>query len=228
MSKLYDLLDKHYGSTGAWVEVEAVFKEEGIQIDMNDMYDPFKNLVIGILSQNTSDKNSTRAYIGLSKKFKMTPGELAKAPFEEVRDSIKSGGLYNMKAKRIIEFAQDVLDKYGGDLSAITKLPKDKVREALLKFKGIGVKTADVFLAYCMNEDALPIDTNIERVAKRIGIVNKSAKYDEIQKALAEEIPSMRRARGHELLIRLGRDFCKAAKPLCSECPANSLCEKKL
>jgi len=227
MSNLYDSLDNYYGLQGAWVEVEAVFKEEGIQIDMNDMYDPFKNLIIGILSQNTNDRNSTRSYIGLSKRFKITPAELAEAPFEEVRNSIKTGGLYNMKARRIIEFAQSVLNRYNGDLSVITKLPKDKAREALLKFKGIGVKTADVFLAYCMNQDVLPIDTNIERVAKRIGIVDISSKYEEKQKAVIKVVPSMQRARGHELLIRLGRDFCKAQKPLCNKCPVNSICKKQ-
>jgi len=210
------------------VEVEAVFKEEGLQIDMGDMYDPFKNLIIGILSQNTNDRNSTRAYIGLSKNFKIKPAELAKAPFGKVRDSIKTGGLYNRKAKRIIEFSQAVLSRYSGDLSTLTKLPKNKAREALLSFKGIGVKTADVFLAYCMNQDVLAIDTNVERVAKRIGIIGKSAKYGETQKALTKEITPTRRARGHELLIRLGKDFCKASRALCDKCPINSICKKKL
>ncbi|MBU1204765.1 MAG: hypothetical protein KKE93_02560 [Nanoarchaeota archaeon] len=227
MSKLYDLLNNYYGSKGAWVEVEAVFKEQGIQIDMNDMYNPFKNLVIGILSQNTSDRNSTRAYIGLSNQFKITPTELANAPINKIRDSIKAGGLYNMKAKRIKKLAQTVLKRFHGDLSTITKLPKNKARESLLNLKGIGVKTADVFLAYCMNQDTLPIDTNIERVAKRIGITKSGAKYEEIQKALAKVIPPMRRVRGHELLIRLGRDFCKAQKPLCNKCPVISICRKQ-
>lgn len=228
MSNLYELLDNHYGSKRAWVEVDAVFKEEGIDFNWEDIHDPFKNLIIGILSQNTSDRNSTRAYIGLSKKFKITPVELANAPVNKLRDSIKAGGLYNIKAKRIKELAQTVLTRFNGDLSAITRLPKNEAREALLNLKGIGVKTADVFLTDCMNQDTLPIDTNIERVAERIGITKKGAKYEEIQKALTKLIPRTRRARGHQLLVRLGRDFCKARKALCKTCPVNSICKKQL
>ncbi len=64
---LFEVLSKTYGNKQLWIEVESVFKSEGFSMDMNDFYDPFKNLVIGILSQNTNDKNSTRAYIGLIK-----------------------------------------------------------------------------------------------------------------------------------------------------------------
>ncbi|HII30328.1 endonuclease III [Candidatus Woesearchaeota archaeon CG08_land_8_20_14_0_20_47_9] len=228
MSRLYTLLNNYYGSDNVWAEVESVFREEGVQINIDDIYEPFKNLVIGILSQNTSDRNSTRAYIGLSRSFRITPDELAKAPINKIRDSIKPGGLYNIKAKRIKELAQTVLKRFNGDLSAITKLPKDRAREALLSLRGIGAKTTDVFLAYCMNQDTLPIDTNIKRVAKRMGIAGSEASYEEVQKALARVIPHKRRVRVHELLIRLGRDFCKVQKPLCGKCPVNSVCEKQL
>lgn len=227
MFKLYNLLNKYYGVKRIWTEVEEAFKESGIKFNMDDFYNPFKNLVIGILSQNTSDRNSTRAYIGLTKRFKIAPNVLARASESAIRNAIKPGGLYNIKAKRIKKLAQVILDRYNGDLRKVTKLSKDRAREELLKLPGIGPKTADVFIGYCMNQDIFPIDTNIERVVKRIGIVDKNVKYVEIQKALAKILPPKKQLRGHELLIRLGRDFCGVRKPLCNKCPAKLLCKKK-
>jgi endonuclease-3 len=229
MSKLFDLLNKYYGTKGAWTEVEEVLSHEGKTLHMNDFYDPFKNLVIGILSQNTSDKNSTRAYLGLVKKFgKITPKVLSKAPLSRIRNSIRSGGLYNLKARRIKRLAQLVLRKYKGNLTKITKLSEKKAREELLNLPGVGPKTADVFIGYCMKVDTLPIDTNITRVAKRIGIVSKNSRYEEIQKALTKIFPPKQRLRGHELLIRLGRDFCRAKNPLCDNCPIKPICKMHL
>lgn len=225
---LYSLLEKYYGERGAWTEVEQAFKEEGMKVNMEDFYDPFKNLIIGVLSQNTNDRNSTKAYIGLTKKFKISPKALVRAPEKEVREAIKRGGLYNIKAKRIKKLAGVILKRHNGDLTKITKLPKDEAREALLALPGIGVKTADVFIGYCMGKESFPIDTNINRVVKRIGITNKKAKYDEIQKELCKVFPPKKRLRAHELLIRLGRDFCKARNPLCESCPIKSICQKKI
>ena len=193
-------------------------------MDMNDFYDPFKNLVIGILSQNTNDKNSTRAYIGLIKKFgKITPHVLAKAGEGEIRNAIKSGGLYNIKAKRIKNLAKTVLKI---NFSEIAKLPKEEAREKLLELPGIGPKTADVWLAYCVDHYIMPVDTNVNRVAKRLGIVSPKANYEEIKTALEKIIPKKQRVRGHELLVRLGRDYCKPKNPLCEVCPVTELCKK--
>lgn len=225
--KIYNLLEKHYGQEGPWKEVEEELRKAGMLIRKNDfLEDPFLNLVIGILSQNTSDRNSTKAYLGLIKKFKkISPKILAEASSKDIEKAIKSGGLYRIKTKRIKNLAKSILRKYKGNLDEIIELPKDKARKVLLDLPGIGPKTADVFIGYCMSEDTLPIDTNIKRVVKRIGITDKNVKYKEIQKALLEILPKNKRLRGHELLIRLGRDFCKAKKPLCDECPIKSICK---
>ena len=226
----FKVLQQTYGQADEWTEVKEVLNSESQSVDIgeNDFYDPLKNLIIGILSQNTSDRNCTRAYIGLVKRFKkIIPTIIANASETKIRDSIKAGGLYNVKAKRIKELAQTILKKYNGDLTKITKLPKKEARKALLELKGIGAKTADVFIGYCMKQDTLPIDTNIERVIKRIGIVNNKSKYDEMKKALAKVLPLKQRLRGHELLIRLGRDFCKPYKPLCIKCPIKKFCKQE-
>ena len=226
MSKLFDLLSAYYGSSNVWVEVEDELKKSEINIAFDDFYNPFKNLVIGVLSQNTSDRNSVKAYVGLVKQFKkITPLVLAKAPFGQIRNAIKPGGLYNLKAKRIKDLSQVILDRYAGDVTKITRLEKKKAREELLSFSGIGPKTADVFIGYCMkNDKALPIDTNIKRVVARIGIVRKGANYDEIRKLLRKRLPSGKELKGHEFLIRLGRDFCSSKNPLCRDCPVKAIC----
>jgi endonuclease-3 len=153
---------------------------------------------------------------------------LAKTKESEISKAIKVGGLYKIKAKRIKELARVIIEKFEGDLRKITKLPPKEARKILISLPGIGEKTADVFLAYCMGEPTIPVDTNIARVAKRIGLVKRNAGYKEIQKALENVFSKNERIRGHELLIRLGRDFCKAKNPLCENCPISDVCKKQI
>lgn len=221
-SLLFNLLKRRYGKRYPWIEVREFLKRE--RISSEDFYDPFKNLIIGILSQNTSDRNSVRAYVSLAKRFKITPSSLARGKEKEIEEAIRIGGLYRIKGRRIRELAKLVLRKFDGDLKKLLKLPKGEVRKILLQFPGIGDKTADVFLAYCCKADVIPIDTNIARVAKRLGLVPRKAGYKEIQEAWMKVIPRGMRRRGHELLIRLGRDYCKARNPNCKECPLLKIC----
>lgn len=94
--KLIDLLEERYGPLWPWPE--NYFSE-----------DPFKNLIITVLSQNTSEANCLRAYRGLTAKFKITPETLAYSKEEEIKKAIRSGGLYNVKARRIKEISRVVL-----------------------------------------------------------------------------------------------------------------------
>ncbi|MDI6690497.1 MAG: hypothetical protein QME50_01330 [Candidatus Bathyarchaeota archaeon] len=109
--------------------------------------DSFKNLIITILSQNTNEINCVRAYKGLTAKFQVKPEVLAEAKVEDLKEAIRSGGLYNVKSKRIKEVSKAVLKKFGGDLSAVLALPKEEARKRLMELPGIGKKTADVLLA---------------------------------------------------------------------------------
>lgn len=85
------------------------------------------------------------------------------------------------------------------------------------------VKIADVFLAYAAGRQVLPVETNVSRVANRLGITN-SKRYKEIQEKLKSLIPESKRKRAHELLVRLGKDFCKSNDPRCGCCPINKNC----
>lgn len=198
-----------------------------------DMYpedldkDPFKNVVVTILSQNTTESNCIRAYRGLASKFDVTPESLASADEAELREAIRSGGLYNVKARRLKQLSRVVLEKYGGDLEPILKMPKEEAREELMELPGIGDKTADVLLTTRHSyREVIPVDTHMDRLAKRIGLVKSGAPYDETQRALISFIPEIVRDRTAGLLWLLAKHTCKAGRPRCPECPIIGLCDQ--
>jgi endonuclease-3 len=188
--------------------------------------DPFKNLIATVLSQNTSEINCVRAYKGLAAKFQITPEVLAKTKTEEIREAIRSGGLYNIKSKRIKELSQAVMEKFGGDVSSILALPKEKAREKLMELPGIGKKTADVLLAHKHSyAEVMVIDTHMDRIAKRLGLVKPNAKYEDIQKALKTFIPWEKGERTGGLFWLLAKYTCRAQNPKCQECPIIESCD---
>jgi endonuclease-3 len=172
--KLTPVLEEKYGKY--WWPVE--YPKEVFS-------DPFKNLIITVLSQNTSEINCVRAYEGLAARFEVKPEVLAKADLSEIKEAIKRGGLYNVKSKRIKELAKAVLEKFNGDLNTVLALPKEEAKKKLMELPGIGEKTADVLLSsrYGYHE-VFVVDTHIDRIAKRLGLVKENAKYAEIQDAV--------------------------------------------
>ena len=188
--------------------------------------DPFKNLIITVLSQNTSEINCVRAYKGLSAKFEVKPEVLAKANVDEIKEAIRRGGLYNVKSKRIKALSQAVLEKLGGDVSSVLALPKEEAREKLMELPGIGKKTADVLLAHQHSyAEVTVVDTHMERIAKRLGLVKPKAKYEETQKALKAFIPWEKGERTSGLFWLLAKYTCRAQNPKCHECPIIHLCD---
>jgi len=213
--KYIPILEEKYGRY--WWPVE--YPEETSQ-------DPFKNLIITVLSQNTSEINCVRAYKGLTAKFEVKPEVLARAKIEDIRESIKSGGLYNVKSKRIKDLSRKVLEKFGGDVSSVLALPKEEARERLMELPGIGKKTADVLLAQKHSyAEVMVVDTHMERIAKRLGLVKPDAKYEEIQKVLKAFVPWEKGERTGGLLWLLAKYTCRAQNPKCQECPIIELCD---
>jgi len=188
--------------------------------------DPFKNLILTVLSQNTSEANCIRAYKGLSAKFEVKPEILARAREEQIREAIRRGGLYNVKAKRIKELSKAVLKKFGGNIASILSLPKEKAREKFMELPGIGPKTADVLLAsHHGYGQVFVVDTHMDRIAKRLGLVKPDAKYEEIQVALKNFIPFDKGERVAGLFWLLAKYTCRAQNPKCNECPIAPICD---
>lgn len=223
--QVFQILEKFYRNVDLWKEVKEEMRGfKGFR--EKDFASPFSNLVITILSQNTNAKNTARAYLNLLKKVgSITPENILKLSERELSEAIKVGGLYRIKARRIMLLAQKIVEEYGGSVNElIVKGDPRRTRERLLALPGVGAKTADVFLAYCMKCGEIPIDRHITRITKRIGIVSRKANYDEIKRELKKGIKRKDRVRFHELLIRFGKDICRARNPLCENCPLNAHC----
>ncbi len=214
-SKLIPLLEEKYGPK--WWPVH--YPEETSR-------DQFKHLIMTVLSQNTSEANCIRAYNGLKAKFDVTPEVLAHAREADIREAIRSGGLYNVKAKRIKEVSKAVLEKFQGNLAPILALPKAEAREKFMELPGIGPKTADVLLTTRHGySQAFVVDTHMDRIAKRLGLIKQDAKYEAIQQALQNFIPWDKGERAGGLFWLLAKYTCRAQNPKCYECPLNKICD---
>ena len=189
--------------------------------------DPIKTLILTVLSQATADRNSRQAFRNLARKIPITPETLSKAEIADVEDAIRVGGLYRNKAKVIKTISQMILEQHKGSLDFIYSLPFEDSRKALLTLPGVGPKTADIVLLFCANKPTIPVDTHVNRVSNRLGLVPVKANYEGVRSAL-ESLYSPEDFRDiHLLLISHGRKFCKARKPLCKICPANALCSSR-
>jgi len=184
----------------------------------------FETLIVTVISQNTSDRNTARAFENLSKKFPIIPEALSKAPISEIEEALKVAGLYRNKAKTIKKLAKIIMEKFDGSLNFIHELPFEEARKTLLELPGVGRKTADVLLLFRAKKPAIPIDTHINRVSKRLGFVDQNADYEEIRSRLEALYNPEDYFDVHILLIMLGRKYCKARNPKCAECPVNRLC----
>jgi endonuclease-3 len=185
---------------------------------------PLEELVLTVLSQNTSDANSFRAYESLRRRFP-TWEELAAARPSEVAAAIRSGGLANVKAPRILAILREIRNREGSlDLSLLRRMPDAEAREYLTSLPGVGPKTAAVVLAFSLGRPALPVDTHVHRVASRLGLIPPKASAQRAHEVLEEITPPDIRVEMHVGLIRLGREICKAGRPRCEDCPLAGLC----
>ncbi|MBS7635830.1 endonuclease III [Candidatus Bathyarchaeota archaeon] len=190
-------------------------------------HNTFETLIITIISQNTSDRNTERAFEKLSKTFPITPEALAKAETSKIEECLKVAGLYRNKARIIREVSKIILEKFGGKFETVLALPFEKARETLMKLPGVGPKTADVLLLFSANKPTIPVDTHVNRVSKRLELAPDDGDYERVRESLQRLFKPEDYLEVHILLILLGRKYCKAIKPLCKPCPVKTLCPSK-
>lgn len=186
--------------------------------------DPLDELILTVLSQHTSDVNAERSFEGLRAAFP-TWRSVVDAPTRRVADAIRSGGLADTKAPRIQAILREIRERRGAfDLSYLRDRPDEEARAELVSLPGVGPKTAAVVLSFSLGRDALPVDTHVHRVARRLGLVPASSSAEQADRLLHERVPDGLRTPLHVALIRLGREICKAPTPRCRLCPLNDLC----
>ncbi len=183
--------------------------------------DPLDVLVLTILSQNTNDQNRDRAYESLKREFP-TYESIVRAPTERVAEAIKVGGLHRQKAKRIQEILRRIKRERGEyDLSYLKDLSTEEAVRELLKFDGVGKKTAGVVLTFSLNKPYFPVDTHIHRITQRLGLVKKHQDPHDVMNAL---VPDHLKYQVHLHLIWHGRQTCTARRPRCDQCMIADLC----
>ena len=185
---------------------------------------PVDTLVATILSQNTSDVNSDRAYHQLRATFP-TWDEVADADQQEIAVAIRCGGLARQKSRTIITALRSLRERYGTlDLEQLEKVPDDELLAELTSIRGIGIKTAACVLMFSLDRDICAVDTHIHRVANRLGIVRAAS----AEKTFVELRPLVPPGKGRDLhvsLIRFGRAICRSQRPRCGDCPLYDLCD---
>jgi endonuclease III len=187
--------------------------------------DPLDELILTVLSQHTSDLNAGRAFAELQHAFPKGWEQVSRAPTKKVADAIRSGGLANTKAPRIQEILREVRRREGAyDLSSLTEMTDREARDYLTSLPGIGPKTAAVVLSFALGRDALPVDTHVLRVSRRLGLIPPKTSAERADRMLHALVPDGLRTSLHVALIRLGREICKAPVPRCRQCPLKDLC----
>jgi endonuclease-3 len=189
----------------------------------DESHDPFRVLVVTVLSQNCTDIAAVRAYRTLDRRIGVSPSLLARAQRREIASAIHVAGLHRQKAKALQDLGRIVSQKYNGDVGQILGMPLEPAREALQELPNVGPKTADVLLS-AWRKPTISVDTHVGRVAKRLELTSSNSKYDEIRSDLMGLFRSADYHHVPILLMAHGRRYCKARRPLCPTCPIQRLC----
>ena len=175
----------------------------------------FELLIATILSAQATDVGVNKVTPKLFERFP-TPARLAAASEEEVIECIQSLGLYRNKAKNIRLCAQQLMERFDGEVP--------KTREELVSLAGVGRKTANVVMSVASKIPAFAVDTHVERISKRLQICRQKDTVLEVEETLCRKIPKELWSRAHHWMIFFGRYHCIARKPKCHECPLLEMC----
>lgn len=187
--------------------------------------DPIEELVLTVLSQNTSDVNRDRAFEAMRSAYPSWEA-LAGAHERELAAAIRPGGLSNVKAPRILSILAEIRDREGGvlDLSWMRSARSDRIRRYLMSLPGVGPKTTACVLAFSLGRPALPVDTHVYRVAQRLGFFDARTNAIRAHATMERSVPPRLRIGMHVGMIRLGRRVCRPGRPACEVCPLQDLC----
>lgn len=183
------------------------------QTELNFIND-FTLLVAVVLSAQATDKGVNKATENLFKRAD-TASKMAALGESQIREEIKSIGLYRNKAKNVLALSEILRDQFDG------VVPRD--RETLMSLPGVGRKTANVVMNEAFGEATFAVDTHVFRLGNRTGLAPGKTVL-EVEKKLDKRVPEPYRLHAHHWLILHGRYICVARKPKCYECAVADLC----
>ena len=214
-------------------EIDGRRKMKGVLEALRRMYGPrpwqcwgrgVDILVETILSQNTSNANSSAGFRRLRRRFRSW-NQVMNAAVEEVEKCIRISGLSRVKAPRIQSILRQIKADQGKiDLEFLKERSAEDAYEYLMRFDGVGPKTANCVLLFSFGMPVFPVDTHIHRIAIRLGLIPERSSPEEAHRLLKEMIEPEHRYEMHILLIEHGRRTCKARSPVCERCELVAMC----
>jgi len=177
--------------------------------------DPYRVLIRTILSQRTRDENTDRASAQLFSKYHNME-EIASSEPQDLESLIRPAGFYHVKAKRIVEVSQMLLNEFKG------KVPDNM--ENLLELPGVGRKTANCVLVYAFQIPAIPVDVHVHRISNRLGLVNTENPHN-TEMELEKTVPQDYWIELNDLMVQFGQTICHPISPLHENCPLHDLCK---
>jgi len=180
-------------------------------------------LIATILSQNTNDRNSFKAYNNLKQKYSSWE-KVSELKALQIEKLIRIAGLGKQKSRSIKNLLMSLIKERGKvSLNHLKKMNNEEILSELTDYSGIGVKTASCVLLFSLMRNVCPVDTHVHRTLNRIGLV-KTSSPDKTFFAINKNLPDKIAHSFHTNLIRLGREVCKPAKPACGSCPVINVC----
>lgn len=194
------------------LEIEKLFPNAGCELNYNNV---FELLIAVMLSAQTTDKSVNVVTPELFKKYPNAKA-LGSANIDDVKEIIKRIGLSSTKSKNIVNASKILAEKYNGEV------PCDL--NGLMTLPGVGRKTANVVMSEGFKIPRIAVDTHVERVSKRLGLVDYNSSVLDVELMLMELIDEDKWHKSHHLLLFFGRYFCFAKKPNCENCFYKNKC----
>lgn len=184
----------------------------------------FEVIVGTILTQNTSWTNVEKAIANLKRAKVLIPEKMALLSEEELAQLIKSSGYFNLKAKRLKNFIQLLINEYAGSVEKMGEEKTETLREKLLSVRGIGPETADSILLYTFERPIFVIDQYTYRLLSRHYLIAEESSYEEMQEFMMRHLPANAAYYNeyHAQIVMIGKNFCRK-KPNCEKCPLNGI-----
>jgi len=181
----------------------------------------FEIIVGAILTQNTSWRNVERAIKNLRRAKLLAPGAILAVPARRLAALIRSSGYFRQKAKKLKAFVRFLRTQHQGSLVKMLRIRSATLREQLLGVHGIGPETADSILLYAGRRPVFVVDAYARRILERHHLADPKMSYEDarqfFERNLPQDVPLYNEF--HALIVRTGKDYCRASNPRCEECP---------